>query len=1097
MSFTHLQVRSGYSLFQSTMTIDKIVEHAEMLNYRAIALTDERVLYGAVAFYEACIGRGIQPILGLVVPYIYEGISIPIIFYAKNNTGYEQLIKMSTVLETEESPTIEELAMDELIAIVPADNEYVQKTWTEDQLDKFLQTVSSKMNKEDLYIGISHTMMEETNIEKFRTLEQTFYIKAVAIHDVRYAEQKDYIAYDCLQAMHDGRKWDEKNVQEKQVRYMKSEDEMKRVFQYWPELMDRTEEIVEKCYVHFDFNRVQLPAFPVEEGETAASFLRTLCEKNLQERYPDQLEAAKKRLDMELQVIHDLQFDDYFLIVQDFVQYAKDNGIVVGPGRGSAAGSIVSYLLHITDVDPLKYDLLFERFLNPNRVSMPDIDIDFSDNRRDEVIQYVKQKYGADYVAQIITFGTFAARSLLRELMKTMQVHDEDQQYILRKLPQQRQSTILEVVQDSPDLKKYIKASEKLRRLFSIAMKLEGLPRHISTHAAGIVIGKDKLIQHVPLTHGIHETYLTQYAMNELEKIGLLKMDILGLRNLTLLERIVTSIERTEKVKIDLHHLPENDPKTFALLQKGQTNGIFQLESDGMKSVLRRLKPTSLDDVVAVNALFRPGPMDYIPTYIERKHGTSNFSYLHPDLAPILEKTYGVLIYQEQIMQIAHTFAGLSLGEADILRRAVSKKDHQEMTHIKERFIQGCAQKGYDATIAEEVFSWIIKFADYGFNKSHSVAYSKIAYQLSYLKANYPTHFFAHILSAVANEPEKMISYISEAKQFGIQILPPSVNKSFAYFSVEEGNIRIGLLAMKGIGYETAKLIMQARKEGAFKDLFDFTFRCKGLKRNALEIFILAGALDDLYDNRASLLASIDQAYERTELFGSTLFSKMDMSTAYVEMEDFSLMEKLQEEKNILNMYVSSHPFESIRTKLSLEKVQSIAQIKELAKNSQIRTVGIVESFRKTHTKRSETMAFATVSDEFSEIDIVVFPSVYRQISHWFKEESIVMIQGKTDSFREKKQLIANEITPFDLEAWKQSAPKTIYIKLSKDRSREEALSFLRQIARTNQGDGHIVIFDERENKAYMLEKQYKLNVNDEIMQQLHTFFGAGFVVLK
>ena len=570
-----------------------------------------------------------------------------------------------------------------------------------------------------------------------------------------------------------------------------------------------------------------MPAYPVSENETAHSLLTRLCRENLRIKYQTVTKEAADRLEYELHVIDKLGFSDYFLIVGDFVQFAKNNNIVTGPGRGSAAGSLVAYLMSITNVDPLKHGLLFERFLNPERVTMPDIDIDFSDVRREEVIDYVRDKYGPAHVAQIITFGTFLARSLLRELMKTMDIDYRDQAYILKHIPSQSSKGLLSIIKQSEEFQTYIKQSDQLRLLFGIALKLEGLPRHMSTHAAGIVIGKVPLSEDVPLIKGSHNTYLTQYAMNELEMIGLLKIDILGLRNLTLLERIVTSINRQHNSNINPESFPEDDEKTFTLLKEGKTNGIFQLESQGMKRVLTRLKPSTLDDIIAVNALYRPGPMEQIPTYINRKHQKEKVTYLHPDLQPILEPTYGVLIYQEQIMQIAHQFAGLTLGEADILRRAISKKNEQLILEQKETFIKGCLKKGYDKTIAEEIFSWIYKFANYGFNKSHSVAYSKISYQLSYLKAHYSKFFFAHLLGTAINDASKLHPYIKEAKELGIQILPPSINRSYAYFTVESAGIRIGLMAIKGIGYETVKEIINQRKDKFYKDVFDFCIRLR------------------------------------------------------------------------------------------------------------------------------------------------------------------------------------------------------------------------------------------------------------------------------
>ncbi|HLR43176.1 MAG TPA: DNA polymerase III subunit alpha [Pseudogracilibacillus sp.] len=1094
MSFTHLQVKSGYSLYQSTMTIDRLVQQANALQFDAIALTDEAVLYGVIPFYEACKQHGIKPIIGMEVKVEIEEVAVPLLLYAKSNDGYRELMKISTHIQTSETVNILAHDFSELIAILPTEIEAVQEAIVNERLTTRLQAMFETLASDDFYFGITSNASDEWR----EVLTEKEGFSVLAVEAITYAKAQDRASYDCLQAMKNNEKWDAQSVNHDQVTYMKSKAEMEMAFEKLPQALAHTKDIVEKCQVTFDFTRQLLPAFPVAEGETAASYLRNLCEQQLQVKYEEN-EAARERLEEELTIIDQLGFNDYFLIVQDFVQFAKDEDIVVGPGRGSAAGSIVSYLLGITNVDPLKYDLLFERFLNPERVSLPDIDIDFSDIRRDEVIQYVKNKYGSEYVAQIITFGTFAARSLMRELMKTLDVHDEDQQYVLKNIPVNRSEPLITFIEGNEDFKSYIKQSKKLRLLFSIAMKLEGLPRHVSTHAAGVVIGKHPLMEDVPLIKAANDTFLTQYAMNELEKIGLLKMDILGLKNLTLIERITKTIAHDRKEQIDIENIPENDAKTFALLQQAKTNGIFQLESAGMKNALRKIKPTSLNDIIDLNALYRPGPMEFIDIYAKRKHGEMPIQYIHDDLQAILEGTYGVLIYQEQIMQIAHQFAGLTLGQADILRRAVSKKDRQEMDKMQDVFIRGCLAKGYDRTIAEEVFSWIVQFANYGFNKSHSVAYSKVSYQLAYLKANYPTPFFAQILNTTTSDPAKLSMYVQEAKEANIAVLPPSINDSFPYFSVEAGNIRIGLLAIKGIGYETAKEIMDVRKNGKFRDLFDFIQRTKNIKRNVIETLILAGSFDDLYDNRASLLASIDKAYERTELFGqNSLFTeKMEMRADYIVIDDFTRMEKLQKEKELVHLYLSSHPFEKIRTSLAVHRFIPVHEMKNLRDNSKVKTVAIVQSFRKISTKRGDSMAFATIADEFDEIDVVVFPDTYREVSPWFKEEVIVAMGGKVNTRENKRQLIVNKMSPFDVAAWEKAKNTTLYIKLTEEMDRNQAMQKMRNIAQQYKGDTPIIVYDEAAKKTYRLGENYYIQQAEQAIILLENYFGASNVILK
>lgn len=1094
MSFTHLQVKSGYSLYQSTMTIDRIVQQASALEFDAIALTDEAVLYGVIPFYEACKQHGIKPIIGMEVNIALDEVTVPLLLYAKTNDGYQELMKISTHIQTSETVNILEHNFSELIAILPTETEVVQSMITNGTVTALLQAMFDTIAPHDFYIGLTSDATEEWRA----FLQEKAGFPIVVVEHITYAKEQDRASYDCLQAMKNNEKWDAPSTNHDRVTYMKSKAEMETTFEQLPEALTNTNNIAEKCQVTFDFTKQLLPTFPVSEKETAASYLRHLCEAQLPVKY-EETKAAMARLEEELAIIDQLGFNDYFLIVQDFVQFAKDEHIVVGPGRGSAAGSIVSYLLGITNVDPLKYDLLFERFLNPERVSLPDIDIDFSDVRRDEVIQYVKNKYGPAYVAQIITFGTFAARSLMRDLMKTMDVHEEDQQYVLKNIPVNRPEPLIHFIKANDAFKTYIKQSEKLRRLFSIAMKLEGLPRHVSTHAAGIVIGKHPLIEDVPLTKATNDMYLTQYAMNDLEKIGLLKMDILGLKNLTLIERITKTIAHERKEQMDIESIPENDEKTFALLQAAKTNGIFQLESAGMKNALRKIKPTSLNDVIDLNALFRPGPMEFIDTYAKRKHGEMQVAYIHEDLRPILERTYGVLIYQEQIMQIAHRFAGLTLGQADVLRRAVSKKDRKEMDKMQDVFIRGCLANGYEQAIAEEVFSWIVQFANYGFNKSHSVAYSKVSYLLAFLKANYPTPFFTQILNTTNSDPAKLAMYVQEAKEANIAVLPPSINDSFPYFSVEAGNIRMGLLAIKGIGYETAKEIMEARKNGKFRDLFDFIQRTKNVKRNVIETLILAGCFDDLYQNRASLLASIDKAYERTELFGqNSLFAeKMEMRADYIVIDDFTTMEKLQKEKELVHLYLSSHPFEKIRASLAVHRFITVHEVKQLKDNTNVKAVAIVQSFRKIATKRGDSMAFATIADEYDEIDVVVFPDIYREVSPWFKEEVIVEIEGKVNTRQHHRQLIVNKMSPFDVTAWEASRTATLYIKITNQIDRNQAMQKMRGIAQQYKGDTPIIVYDEAEKKTYRLGEKYCIQQAKNAIVVLENYFGSSNVILK
>lgn len=1109
MAFTHLQVRSGYSFYESTVQIEPLVKRAQEHGFTALALTDDEVLHGAIQFYQACEQAGIKPLIGLHLTVEVVDKKIAVILFAKDEQGYQELIRISTTLQIEKNRAFDALfnkPTDHLICIIKAVSEPLHEallTQNSAQVKEIVEQFAQKISAADIYVGI--TNIRGTNrqlLEQASVISKSENIPFVALHDVRYITEKDVYSYDCLQAMKVGRTWQQDRVDaDSYGRYLCAANEIAAYFRGFESMLEATEEIAQKCNVTITFHKNLLPQFPTPNGQSAHVLLRQRCEAALHNKYSPVTKEIEERLAYELAIIDRLHFNDYFLIVADFVQFAKDNGIVVGPGRGSAAGSLVAYLLGITDIDPLEHHLLFERFLNPERITMPDIDIDFSDRRRDEVIAYVRDKYGKDYVAQIITFGTFGARSILRELMKTMNVDASDQQYILKRIPAQTNKPLTESIAADQELANYIKQSNKLSTLITIALKLEGLPRHSSLHAAGIVIGKRPLIQDVPLMEGSHGTYVTQYAMEELETIGLLKMDILGLRNLTLIEQIVQSIQTKEDPTFSLATIPHDDQKTFALMQQGKTNGIFQFESEGMKRVLQQLKPTAQNDLIALNALYRPGPMEHIPTYIRRKHRLEKVTYLHPDLKPILEETYGVLVYQEQIMQIAHRFAGLSLGEADLLRRAISKKNMETMDKLKDTFINGCVRNNYPQKVAEQLFQWIVQFANYGFNKSHSVAYSKIAYQLAYLKANYPHHFFTQLLSSVIHDSgSKRTMYIREANELGIQLLPPSINHSYAYYTTENNAIRIGFLAIKGIGYETVKTIIEARKEGHFTDLYDFCLRVS-IKRNAIETLILAGAFDELYPNRASLLATLTPALERKELFGKQLAGSLfdtteEKNVSYIEVEDFSLLQKLNDEKELLQIYVSTHPLKEHRKLLTLRNMKSIAAVKKFPANREVNMVAFIQRMKKIYTKRGDSMAFVTLSDETDEIDAVIFPNLFREVNPFIEEDTLIKLSGKTSLRNDEQQIIIDHLEPFKLEELQQQKQPLIYIRVTPERQ-QTALVTLQQIAQHFPGDTRIIVYDEAAQKTYRLSERYVISNSTACLNALKNKFGNENVVFK
>lgn len=1110
VTFTHLQVRSGYSMMNSTVKIEQLVLQAKKNNMRAVALTDENVMHGAITFYRECVKQGIKPIIGMIVSIAEtETEIINAIVLAKNNQGYQQLLQLSTYIQTETEGQIDKnhfvTFCKELVLVLPIETTVLQKLCTnndQEGLHAYLQTWKDAGFNDTIHLGVKRTEQQYVPFLVQAELE------LVAIGDVRYLHDTEYDAYQCLRAMDKKDSWKskEEDIEKNPCNYFFDAKEAQLAFAEHPNLMEKANQLGDLCNVELTLNQSRLPRYPLSEGEKADAYLRERCLEALPVKYPNSSNAVVERLDYELSIIDSMQFSDYFLIVWDFIRYAKEQGILVGPGRGSAAGSLVAYLLGITAVDPIKYNLLFERFLNPERVSMPDIDIDFSDHRRDQVISYVKDKYGSEHVAQIGTFGTFQTRSVLRELAKVMEISTEDLTFILNEINQQSSKSVMDSVKASAKLLEYVKQSSKLQQLFKVAKILEGLPRHLSTHAAGVVISEQKLVDSVALINGQQDVRLTQMAMGDVEAVGLLKIDFLGLRNLTTIERILQSIKRDKNQEIQLDKLPLNDQATFSLLQKGKTNGVFQLESQGMKRVLTELKPNSFEDIVAVNALYRPGPLAFIDTYIKRKHKKENVSYIHPDLASILSTTYGVLVYQEQIIQIANQIAGFSLGQADVLRRIVSKKKTSDMETVRDQFMKGCKVNGYQENVAEEIFSWVVRFSDYGFNRSHAVAYSLIAYQLAYLKAHYPAYFLTELLNAVVGQKEKMQAYIREARDRGISLLPPSINYSYGRFYVDKQNIRMGLWSIKGIGQPVVKELLQVRKQGRFKDLFDFCLRVnlKVVNRSAIELLILSGAFDETNVDRATLLATLDQAMEQGELFGDfedqeSLFGNdLHLDGSYQNVEPFTVLQQLAYEKEILGMYVSNHPLANVRMSLRSSGYLSIAQLRSVLGRNKQKTVLAVEEIKVIRTKRGDQMAFLTLIDEEDELDAVLFPDLFREVKTWLKEESLVRIVGKTEERQQSVQLVINEMESFDIENYSpEEQRQRLFIRITDSRSKGEFLQELKEIANKYPGDTPIFIYQVEKKQTYQLANDYNLQITRECLNKLYQLFERENVVVK
>ncbi|OEH91851.1 DNA polymerase III subunit alpha [Bacillus solimangrovi] len=1107
MEVIHLNVHSGYSLLESAVHLEKLVHKAKEYNMPAVALTDKNVMYGSLTFYQLCKKHDVKPIIGLELSVKTEENNVyPLILLAKNKVGYQELVKLSSISQTTEAEYVKKADFhansDNLVVIMPKNGEcghYINQN----DLTKVGNVLEAykKKYKDDFYLAVEPTNSHFN--EHIRQCANSLHIPLVAMNPIFFLDKEDRIAYQCLLAIKFGKSLesDEVLTETYEDGDFKTGDEMRRLFQSFPEAVANTINIMNKCQVDLELGDRMLPKYEVPQQFTAEKYLRKLCEKGLVKRFGKIDDEASRRLDYELSIIQDMEFSDYFLIVWDFMRFAHQKGILTGPGRGSAAGSLVAYVLGITNVDPLKYDLLFERFLNPERISMPDIDIDFPDNRRDEVIQYVEQKYGREHTAQIITFGTLAARAAVRDCGRVLGIRNIDVDRVAKKIPIKPGMTLKKAYSQSEQLRNLIDRAEEYKRLYHIAEKIEGLPRHTSTHAAGIIISDKKLTDIVPVQGEHEDMLLTQYPMDDLESAGLLKMDFLGLRNLSLIESIRRLIRKKTGRDILVKDLPFDDAKTFALLGDGATTGIFQLESEGMRSVLKRLKPNDFEDIVAVNALYRPGPMEQIPDFIERKHGLKSVNYPHPILKPILEKTYGVIVYQEQIMQIASKMAQFSLGEADLLRRAVSKKKADVLQAQREHFVQGCLHNGYDEQVANEIYDLIVQFANYGFNRSHAVAYSMISYQLAYLKANYSLCFMAGLLSSVTGNEEKTAAYIAEAKADGLIVLQPSINHSFASFTVEGDSIRCSLPIIKNIGMKAVREILHQRQNGPFKDLFDFCSRVslKVVNRKVLEALILSGSFDEFLQERSVLLASLDAAFDYIELAGemdSGLFLGEEVvpKPNYNEAEPFELKDKLRMEKEVLGFYLSAHPVDEYETLMKSFHTSRIFDLKDKQVKSVVKMVVYLLETKIIETKKGEQMAFAKLNDASGEIDSVIFPDVYQQHRLFLKDDNIYLVEGIIEHRNGKVQINTKKIVP--VSRLEGILHQKLYLKINEQNENPKLLNRMKRILQKHSGPVEVFLYYEKEKKTTKLPTAYSIFPSTDCINMLENLLGEKNLAL-
>jgi len=1048
--FTHLHVHSHYSLLDGLAKIDELVLYAKELGYEALALTDHGAMYGIPEFYKTATANGIKPILGVEVYVALENRfqkrpkidskSYHLTLLAKNLEGYKNLMKLITRAHLEGfyyKPRVDKELLEEykngVIALSGCPAGEIPRKILANQIEEAEEKIKEyqKIFGEDFYLEINyHPKIEELKIVKDNLIRfsKKFGIPAVATYDTHYLKPEDAEAHDILLAVQTGNK-----IFEEDRLTLSADDfslcgpeKMEELFFDFPEAISNTQLVVDKCNVELEFGKTLLPYFEVPLGETPESYLKKICEENLPKRYNKVTPEILERFNYEFEVIKKTGFASYFLIVQDFVNWAKSTGIVVGPGRGSAAGSLVAYLLNITEIDPLKYNLLFERFLNPERIQMPDIDMDFADTRRDEVVDYLRNKYGENRVAQIITFGTMASRAAVRDTGRALGLSYSFCDTIAKLIP--FNATLDEALNNVLELKNLYERDQDVKRLIDSAKKLEGVARHASIHACGIVITREEITNYSPLQRAPQNEnqIITQYDMYALESFGLLKMDLLGLRNLTIIEDALKIIKETTGEKIDLSNIDEKDKKTFELLQKAETVGVFQLESAGMRRYLKELKPNDMEDLIAMISLYRPGPMELIPHYIARKYGKEKITYLHPKLEPILKKTYGIAIYQEQLLQIARDLAGFSLGEADILRRAIGKKIRSLLEAQKQKLINGMINNGISQEVAEKIWEFIEPFAEYGFNRSHSASYAQIAFRTAYLKAHYPLEFMTALMNNEAVEIERAAELINECRRMNIPILPPDLNESFEKFSVvkEKNAIRFGLLAIKNVGEAIVKEIIRERKEnGHYKDMKDFLQRIchKDLNKKSLESLIKVGVFDNLAE-RGELISNLDVLLEYNQEIKKlsinpqiNLFSK-EMSFPSLRLkktEPMPLEQKLKYEKDLLGVYISDHPVRKYQDKFKKLGLSPLALISEKLINKKIKVGGVITEIKKIFTKNGHQMITANLEDTSGSFEITVFPDTLEKTLTFWQKDSIIIVEGRINKNNDHLNIVCEKVLAY------------------------------------------------------------------------------------
>ncbi len=1146
MNFTHLHLHTEYSLLDGSGKIKEMVARTKELGMDSMAITDHGVMYGVIDFYRACLAEGIQPVIGCEV-YVAPGSRFDreanssddryyhLVLLAENNTGYANLMKIVSKGFLEGfyyKPRVDYEVLKEysegIIALSAclggeiASN--IRKGFYEEAKKAALR-LKDIFGENNFFLELQdHGIPEQKSVNQglLRMSKETG-IPLVATNDVHYTLESDAAAHDILLCIQTQKKvTDENRMRYEGGQYfIKSPEEMLRIFPYATEALENTHKIAERCHVEIEFGEYKLPKFDVPAGITALEYLKKLCYEGLNKRYPNPSRELIDRLDYEIETIRSMGFVDYFLIVGDFIKYARDHEIMVGPGRGSAAGSIVSYSLGITNIDPIKYNLLFERFLNPERLTMPDIDIDFCFERRQEVIDYVVEKYGKDRVVQIVTFGTMAARAVIRDVGRALDLGYGRVDTVAKMIPTELGITIDKALKLNPDLKSLYDNDDDIRNLIDMSKRLEGLPRHTSMHAAGVVISKAPVMEYVPLSRASDDSITTQFTMTTLEELGLLKMDFLGLRTLTVIQNAVRLINkrRNEGEKIDIDNIDYKDKNVYALFASAKTDGIFQFESAGMKNFLKELKPSNLEDIIAGNALYRPGPMDFIPKYIKGKNQAGSIIYECPQLEPILSPTYGCIVYQEQVMQIVRDLAGYSYGRSDLVRRAMSKKKASVMEKERYNFVYGneeenvpgCIKNGISEEVANHIFDEMTDFAKYAFNKSHAAAYAVVAYQTAFLKCYYPVEFMAALMTSVIDNPGKVAEYIFTCRQMGIKILPPDINEGDSTFSVSEGAIRYGLSAIKGLGRPVIEAVVKERESnGKFTSLRDFAERLSGkeVNKRTIESFIKSGAFDSLQGTRKQLmmiyvqvLDDVAQTKKRNLSGQMSLFDfaeeeeKTEYENNLPDVGEYTIEQKLSFEKEVMGIYASGHPLEAYGelmkkniTATTMDFVIDEETNETKVNDGEMATVGGIIAGKTVKTTRTNSMmAFITLEDMVGAVEIIVFPKDYDKYKMLLVEDNKVLVRGKIAVEEEKNaKLICQTIIPFE------SIPKVIWIKYPNKEKFVEDEQRLYTILREYDGTDSVCIYLECEKAIKHLPKSMGIKAEIELIDKLKQIYSEA-----